>query len=121
MRTIAGFCFGVLLFFTISIFSFFCQLRHSVRKDAFEEQDHDGITPEVLDCIVREASLREMGRPEQADDVKNEALRARLVQRLASVGQVYSSTFLGEHMLSLTGFLSPVSFLYYYLTHYIPY
>lgn len=57
----------------------FCQLGRSVHKEAFEEQDHDGITPEVLDYIVREASLREMGRSEQADDVKKEALRARLV------------------------------------------
>ncbi|CAM9106177.1 unnamed protein product, partial [Laminaria digitata] len=53
------------------------KLGRSVRAEAFEEQDHDGITPEVLDCIVREASLREMGRPEQADGVRKEALRAR--------------------------------------------
>lgn len=49
-----------------------------MKKEAFEERDHDGITPELLDCIVREASLREMGRPDQADSVRKEALRARL-------------------------------------------
>lgn len=57
----------------------FCQLRRSVHSEAFEAQDHDGITPEVLDFIVREASLRETGRLEQADDVRKEALRARSV------------------------------------------
>lgn len=46
--------------------------------EAFEKRDHDGITPELLDCIVREASLREMGQPDQADSVRKEALQARL-------------------------------------------
>ncbi|CAM9230058.1 unnamed protein product [Ectocarpus sp. 13 AM-2016] len=37
----------------------------------------DRMTPKVLDCIVREAALRQTGESEQANGVKREALRAR--------------------------------------------
>ncbi|CAM9561815.1 unnamed protein product, partial [Hapterophycus canaliculatus] len=40
-------------------------------------KDNRGITPEVLECVAKEAALRDRGDSEGADRVRGEAMRAR--------------------------------------------
>ena len=52
------------------------QVRSSLAREC-RQREHPGITPEVLECVVQEAMLRELGESERADSVRGKAIRAR--------------------------------------------
>ncbi|CAM9227149.1 unnamed protein product [Ectocarpus sp. 12 AP-2014] len=54
------------------------KLERSTHREAYTgDNGIDSMTPEVLDYIVREAALRQMGEKERANGVRREALQAR--------------------------------------------
>lgn len=66
--------------FTPSIVSLFTPKRLKVRSNLareYEEGTHHGITTEVLEFVVQEAALREVGELERADSVQRKAVRTR--------------------------------------------
>lgn len=52
------------------------QVRSNLAREC-EQRARHGITPEVLECVVQEAALRELGESERADGVRRAAMRAR--------------------------------------------
>eukprot|EP00752_Nemacystus_decipiens_P013015 g11514.t1 len=52
------------------------QVRSNLTRQ-YERSTHHGITPEVLECVVQDATLRELGELERANCVRMKAMRAR--------------------------------------------